>query len=268
MNALPPSQSDAWTRLSRTIGRVFGVSLRLVFVVVLAVGLGLGVYFGLPALYNNLIKPLQDSATQVSILADRVENLRASVDQSQAAQDARLTVLETGGDAQRERVAAAEAGLSEVEKAVADEATARDRLETDLSKTATDAKSLASELDALQKQLEVLSANAENNAAERATLTSQVALLRLRGDLLQTRLQLVAENLGEVRLGLSAAIAGMRALTETLDALPADTRAALTSRLLAAESLIQRQPAAALREVEAVWDQLDGAVSPSGEAAP
>ena len=69
------SQPDNWTRLSRTIGSLLGFILRLIFILLLAIGVGAGVYFGIPLLYSTIIEPVQNTAIQVEIVENRVDNL-------------------------------------------------------------------------------------------------------------------------------------------------------------------------------------------------
>ena len=103
-----PAQPDFWSRVGTAVGRFFGFLLRLVFILLLAIALGAGVYFGWPALYRALIQPVQTHTSQIQELFNRVEGVRAGAAEAQAAQNERLTSLETGSDAQRLRLDAAE----------------------------------------------------------------------------------------------------------------------------------------------------------------
>ena len=253
-----PTQPKFSERVGSAARRLFAFLFRLLFVLLLAVGIGAGVYFGVPTLYRALVEPVQANSTALSALSGRVENLRASVDESQGAQDERITALETGNDAGRERIAAAESLVADLESAVDDEAAARELLETGVRALEADAGLAATEIATLNASLTQLA----SLSGEVANLNRQIVLLRMRNDLLQARLQINAENLGQARLILQPVSADMIAFVNATDLLPADTRAALAIRLLTAQQLIAPQPAAALDELDSVWAQLDRAVNP------
>ncbi len=258
MTTEPVPQPKFSERVGSAARRLFAFLFRLVFVLLLAVGIGAGVYFGAPYLYRTLVEPVQANSTALSALSGRVDILRASFAESQAAQDGRITTLETGNDAGRERIAAAESQVADLKSAVDDEAAARELLATDVRALQSDAESQAAEIAALNAaltQMASLSGEVEN-------LNRQIVLLRMRNDLLQARLQINAENLGQARLILQPVSADMIAFVNATDLLPADTRAALANRLLTAQQLTAAQPAAALDELDSVWAQLDRAVNP------
>ncbi len=255
------TQPDFWSRVGRGVGRFFGLLLRLLFVVLLAIAIGAGVYFGLPALYRSLVQPVQTHSTQIQLLNNRVDNLAASVDNSQAVQDQRLTTLETAGDEERQRLGAAETGLGEAKSALTDETASRTALEKQVT-------ALQSQLDAetataqqLQAGLAELKPELAAATAGMAALQQQMTLLHLQNGLLQARLQVVYENLGDARQLLAASASELRAFIEAPKFLPAETQAALVLRVTTAEALIQQQPTNALTELESVWSELDRQVN-------
>jgi len=258
------SRPDFWTRLGRTIGRLLGFLLRLIFVILLAIALGVGVYYGAPWVYSSLIQPVQTHTNQISLLTNRLDSLRASVDQAQTVQDDRLTALETHGDEQRERLAAAETAVADLKNALAEEASAREELASQLAALQTEMDTQSVEAAALRDTLADLQPAARAAAANVASLQRQMALSRTQNLLLKARVQFVAENVGEARLLLTQSAGDLQTLVETLDLLPADTQAALAVRLIAARALIETQPADALVELESIWAQLDRTVSVEG----
>ena len=267
------SQPDFWGRLGRFLGRLLGFLLRLLFILLLAVAIGAGVYYGLPWLYATLVQPVQANTTQIQAITSRLETMRTGIDQSQAAQDGRLTTLETAGDDQRLRLQAAETAVSDMQTAltsqqadtqatVAAEAAARDELAAQMAALQTELDDQAAAAAALQAQVQPLASAASAADKEIAGLKQQLALLRIENGLLHARLQLTAENLGEVRLQLADSAAALDGYLNTPGALTASDQASLVVRLSAAQALIEPEPANALAELESIAGQLDRLLNP------
>ncbi len=258
-------QPDVWTRLGRGLGRTLGFLLRLVFVILLAVAMGVGVYFGVPWAYNTFVRPVQEHSAQLALLDAKIENLRASVDGSQGAQDNRLTLLETGSDGQRERLASAEAELAELQETLKSETDARAALETELAHAQAENEALGKQLAGMQTSVEALQPSVTTTMSDVAYLQQQMALLQIQNGLLIARIQIVAENLGEARTQLTVTGAELSALLATSQMLDVDTRAALANRLATALALVEASPATALTELESLWAQLERTVNPQEE---
>jgi chromosome segregation ATPase len=251
------TQPDFWSRLGRGAGRFFGLLLRLLFVVLLAVAIGAGVYFGLPALYRSLVQPVQNHTTQIQLLNNRMDNLATSFDGAQSVQDQRLTTLETSGDDQRQRLGAAETGLGDVKTALADETASRAELVKQVAELQAQLEAQAETAKALRSDLDELKPQVSASTASLAALQQQMGLLHLQNGLLQARLQVVYENLGDARQLLATSASELKAFIQEPKLLPADAQAALVLRVTTAEALIQQQPASALTELESVWAELD-----------
>lgn len=259
------TRPDTWTRLSRTIGRVFGFLLRLLFVLLLAVGLGAGLYYGLPSVYRNLVEPVQAARAQLDAVTLELANFRANVAEAQTVQDERLTTLETSDDSRRERLAAAESGVAGLDAALAAETAARAALEVKLADQQSMLASQAETIAELQKSLDQF-AVIDDQLAE---LGQQLELAQLQNLLLLARLQVVAENLGEARATLTATVEAMFAIVATSESLSEGSRVVLTTRLTTAQSLIELQPALALSELESIQIQIQTDLSPpQPEAVP
>lgn len=267
-------QPDKWARFGRTMGRLLGFGLRLMFVILLALALGAGVYYGIPWVYRNAIEPVQNNTAELTILKNRVEHLDGSTAQAQAAQDARLTALETSGDSMRERTASAETAVSQLESTLQAETSAREALQAEVTTLTAENESLtaaqsslAAETAKLQDTVTALrealaAANTDLSALQTQQKTERV-LLRVKNDLLLARLQLSSENKGQARTLLAQSSADLGALVEGAGSLSADERLALSSRLALADGLLDPDPALALDELDGVWAQLDRLLTPA-----
>jgi len=272
-----PARPDFWSRLGGALGRFLGFLLRLLFVLLLAVALGAGVYFGLPWLYRALVQPVETHTTQIQELFNRVEGVRAGVETGQTAQNDRLTALETANDAQRlqldstvtqatdQQAALAAQGelldatvtqTADLQAALAAETAARAELAgqvADLQGALADQAAAGAEV---QTTVETLAPLAEANAAQTAALEQQVALLQLENALLRAHLQVAAENFGEARATLTSTVSAMQTFIETPATFTADDQATLTTRLRAAGGLIEAEPVAALTDLDSIWAEM------------
>ncbi|MCC7357912.1 MAG: hypothetical protein IT317_00445 [Anaerolineales bacterium] len=277
-----PARPDFWTRLGGALGRFLGFLLRLVFVLLLAVALGVGVYYGLPWLYRTLVQPVQTHSTQIQDLYNRVEGVRAGIEAGQAAQNDRLTALETANDAQRLQLDStvtqsnAQQTALEAQQEQLDAATTQaGDMATALEAETSDREALATQVTELQAQLadqaaaqataqgtlDELAPATDANTAQVTVLQQQVRLLRLENALLRAQIQIGAENLGDARTTLTTTVGAMQTFVETPGVFSADDQASLTVRLNAAQALIDAEPAAALVDLDSIWAEMDRLLS-------
>jgi capsule polysaccharide export protein KpsE/RkpR len=257
MSAAAPARPDLWSRFSRFLGRLLGFLLRLLFVLLLAVGLGAGVYFGLPWVYRALVQPVQAHTSQIQDLYNRVEGVRAGTEQSQAAQNERLTTLETGSDAARLRLDAAESEVTKLQADLAAAAEAREALAAEVTVLQTALAELETSSAAVRAAVNNLQPATDATASEVAGLRHELGLLRLENELLRARVQVVAENLGEARAILTGTVAAMTAFIETPGVFVPSVQATLRVRLVSAAALIEAEPAAALADLDSIWREMD-----------
>ncbi len=256
-----PSRPDFWSRLGKMLGRILGFLLRLIFILLLAVGLGAGVYYGLPWVYRALVQPVQTHTSQIQELFNRVEGVRAGEEQSQNAQNDRLTQLETANDAQRLQLDAAETEVSDLTTALAAETAAREALAAQLTDMQGQLSDQAAANDDTQTAVDALAPDTAANVAATTTLKQQLGLLRLENDLLRAHVQITAQNFGEARTTLTATVSAMQAFIETPGVFSADAQTTLTIRLRAAAPLIEAEPAAALTDLDSIWAEMERLLS-------
>lgn len=273
-----PARPDFWSRLGGGIGRLLGFLLRLIFVLLLAVALGAGVYFGLPWLYRALVQPVETHTTQIQELFNRVEGVRAGVEAGQATQNDRLTALETANDAQRlqldstvtqttDQQAALEAQgqlldstvaqAADLQAALDAEIAARAELADQVADLQADLADQAAAAAEVQTTVAELAPATTANTAQTAALQQQVTLLQLENALLRAHLQINAENFGEARATLTATVSAMQTFVETPGVFTEDDLAALTIRLRAAAGLIEAEPVAALTDLDSIWAEME-----------
>jgi len=261
MSAVAPAGSDFWSRLGRFLGRALGFLLRMIFVLLLAIAIGAGVYFGLPWVYRALVQPVQTHNTQIQDLYNRVEGVRAGTEQSQAAQNERLTALETGNDAGRLRIDAAEGELETLRSELAAAEAARSELAGEVEALHTDLAALGEANAEVRAAVDDLQPATDANAAVVDGLRREIVMLRLENDLLSAQVQIVAENFGEARTVMTGTVAAISEFLRSPGAFTADDQAALRVRLTAARALIETEPASALEDLDSIWREMERALA-------
>jgi chaperonin cofactor prefoldin len=114
----PVGHSASGSRLGRTARSTAGCLLRLLFIVILGIGLGAAIYYGVvygaPALYYQYVYPVQQNTLRLEDLEAR----QAQSDQQLAARldamQARLEALEIQGDTDRETFSTLQSGLDAI----------------------------------------------------------------------------------------------------------------------------------------------------------
>ena len=112
-------QPSSGSRLGRTARTTAGCLLRLLFIVLLGIGLGAAVYYGVvygaPALYYQYVYPVQQNTLRLEDLEARQAQGDQQAADRLAALQTRLETLEIQGDADRETFSSLQARLDAVE---------------------------------------------------------------------------------------------------------------------------------------------------------
>ncbi len=235
--------------------------LRLLFVILLAVGIGAGVYYGIPYAYARLVQPVQNNTNQIAVLNYRVDTVKSSFDTSQAAQDNRLTDLETKSDSQRQRLDAVESDVAAAKTGLAAEQGARSDLAGQLSDLKAQVAAQGSASSQLRTEFDALKPSTAAASTQVAKLQQQVTLLRLQNALLTAHIEVVAQNLGDARAVMTTTAVAMQSFVKTPGVFSADDQASLTVRLVTASALIPADPVTALTDLESIWAQMDRALN-------
>ena len=229
--------------IGQRISRFFAFLFRLLLVLLLLGAVGVGLYFGLPLLYQRYIVPVQENTAELQQLRHRqVESEQAIADLQ-----ARLTVLETQQAAQAQALTLLDTRLTDSETEIA-----------------AHTKRLAS-LEEMQSALKA------QNQAVAAELERQVVLMKATELLSRARLYLYQSNFGLARQDVQAArdlLAGIR--PDAPDTLAADLDAVFLRLDLALPNLPDF-PVAASDDLDIAWQILIGglpAPQPTASATP
>ncbi len=263
MTETPASSGSAFWR---AVGVFFKFMLRLIFVIVLGLLIGAGLYFGVPWVYRTFVRPVQENTARITALEQRVtqEQARAKTDLQNF--EERLTTLETALQEAREETAGRDEAFAS-QTAALDETTAHvATLEADLLDVEADVKAQGELLVDLKAELallqELVEGKDETVNQQVGVLEGRVALLQTAQDLLRVRLLLLEEDPRAAAEATTLAIAHLeqaRALLPDLE----PTLAALKLRLQELQTLINERSFRVGLELEALWAEVMELVLPA-----
>ena len=256
--------------------------VRLLFVLILAIGLGAGIYYtavtGIPWLYQRYVQPVEDhslrlddlearQAQEAEVLGTRIESLQE-----------RLTALEVLHDSDKETISNLESRLAAAESTQGTQAAAIASLAplpSALADTQADLAALQAALDDLAATVEVydqriisLGEGDQEESALLIHLKAELQLLRGMEFLTRARLFLSQGNLAQAEANIGA---GLEALT-TLEAEAPDYQKTALEQInvYLAEALLALpvSPVGAADQLEGAWALLiDGLPSESDAGA-
>jgi chromosome segregation ATPase len=197
MTELVDEPNSGQGRKSSSAGsKIFRFLVRFLLVLILGVAIGAGAYYGLPALYRDLVQPVQTSAEQVSELEEAVSQLRRNLREQNAESADSLAEIE--GEISQLREAVSEMEV-QVESLNSSADALRERLEEvrPVSRQLEELSRVEERLSARLESLEaVVSAQAEE-APSPDEIVVQFQLLRSMELISRARLWLMQGNLGK-----------------------------------------------------------------------
>jgi len=252
MNA-ETQQPGCWSRL----GRAIAVLLRLTFVVVIAILIGVGIYYGVPWVYWRLVIPVQDSAARIEMLQRDLENTRADWNTELTEQGQRLSALESDLAVQRERITALEGDMGRMDELLTAQGETLSELQTALDSTEETTGQLGGDVGALYGELDTLRDEIADPNRVAAAFERRLILLQAWGEILKARQHLLEDNPGNARQALTLARANLERVILLSPEPEAEALIAIRERLDAADTAIEERPFVAMNELEIIWRDLD-----------
>ena len=240
--------------------------LRMVFVIIIAVGLGAAVYYGaaygIPAIQRRYIQPVEDNALRLENLEYRYTQDLTLLESQIDSLSNRLTALEIQNDTLKVTLAEKETRLSAAEELQAAHAAALATLEpqvsalagyqTDLESVQTTLDELASTINAQTQAIDALSENDQVRAELMSNMQGDLVQLQAMFFLTRGRMFLSQGNLGQAEANILAA---HDLLIDQAADLPDFLQAVLTDIISYLEETLNMLPLSALNAA----DQLEGA---------
>lgn len=250
-------QPSFWKRLGWASARFLTVLLRLILVVIVAILIGVGVYYGVPWVYWQLVIPVQESAARIEILQRDLETTRADWNADLTEQGQRISALESGLAAQRERIAALETDIERMDEVVTAQGETLNELQTALDGTEETTGQLGDDVEILYGELDTLRIEMADPNRVTAAFERRLVLLQVWGEILKARLHLLEDNTGNARQALALARANLERVIVLSPEPEAEALIAIQERLDAADTAIEERPFVAINELEIIWRDLD-----------
>jgi chromosome segregation ATPase len=246
-------QPGCWSRLGRTVG----VLLRLIFVVVLAILIGVGIYYGVPWVYWRLVIPVQDSAARIEMLQRDLEDTRADWNTELTEQGQRISALESDLAVQRERITALEGDMGRMDELLTAQGETLSELQAALDSTEETTGQLGGDVEALYGELDTLRDEIADPNRVAAAFERRLILLQAWGEILKARQHLLEDNPGNARQALALARANLERVILLSPEPETEALIAIQERLDAADTAIEERPFVAMNELEIIWRDLD-----------
>ena len=233
--AAPPPPQSTGPSLGQRIGRFVRFLFTLILILLLLGGIGAGLYFGLPFVYEKYVLPVQQNTAQLAGL----QTQQAQSEQAITDLQSKLSAVETAQTEQASSLSDLGARVSDLEKEIA-----------------AHTQTLAA-LDEMQKQL------AEQGQAANAELSRQVDLLRAMELLSRARLFMYQSNFGLAKVDVQTA---RDILADVQPTAPEPLAAELKEVLLRLDLTLSNLPSfpvAASDDLDIAWQVLLGGLPPT-----
>ncbi len=246
--------------------------VRLLVIVVVAVLLGAGIFYGLPALYNTYIEPLQSSIIRLQDAQSLQDQNSQQVNQRLEDLQKRLVMLEAQSDTVKQDIGELNSRLDDQESASQELAST-----LEAAQTAADRRfnAASTSLDQLDKKLADLSAELERtnqdiqdladqfNATNTpvASLARELQLVKAMEILTRSRISLISNNVGLASEDIQT---GRDMLASLLSQVPSDQVESLTAivnRLDLSLGNLPDSPVLAADDLEIAWQLLQRGLS-------
>jgi uncharacterized coiled-coil protein SlyX len=250
-------QPGCWSRLGQAIARFLAVLLRLIFVFVIAILIGVGIYYGVPWVYWRLVIPVQESAVRIEMLQRDLENTRADWNTELTEQGQRISALESDLATQKERIAALEADIERMDEVLTTQGETLSELQTALDGTEETTGQLGDEVEFLYGELDTLRDEMADPNRAAAAFERRLILLQAWGEILKARMHLLEDNAGNARQALTLARANLERVILLSPEPETEALIVIQERLDATDTAIMERPFVAVNELEIVWRDLD-----------
>jgi len=273
----PPSFGD---RLALAFIKFVRALVRILLILSLAVLLGAGIYYGVPALYRRYVQPVENNLSRLNDAQSRQEQSNQQVKQRLDELGQRVEGLELQNDSHKQTLNEVQARLDEMESAQqaggGAQATAiaqQADLEATLAAMGANLEQLQSEIAAVNQamgqtslQVQELVDSAEVGKDPLQALHNELQLVKAMELLTRSRVYLVEDNLGLAKQDVSAARLLLAKMGGDVPSYQVKPLAAIIARLDAALSNLPSRPVLAAEDLEVAWQLLRDGLP--GQATP
>lgn len=243
-----PTLGDRGATLAARAARFL---LRLLFVLLAGIGVGLAVYLGVPALYRRYIEPVQVNTDRIVELEDALASYQEELHADQASLSARLAEIEGQLASQAEALAAIQA----------DVATHETRLD-DVGSLPRRIQALEADVEEATERLGALEADLADAESPTARLERRLEMIRALEALTRARLWLIQDNLGLAAGDIQFALEILIQVADEAPDAEAEALASIIDRLNMTVDDLPGSPVVASDDLEIAWRELADAAAP------
>ncbi len=254
-------------RLAMAFVTLVRAVVRLIIILVVLAALGLGLFYGLPWVYDQYVRPVEENSMRLDEIETYQEQVNAQLTQNAADMQKRLATLEAQNKASGDTVAALQAQLAE----------AKSTLQAGLDDTGTSLTASLEQLDALQTALteldtriaelqlsvvenstglETLSADYYVQGSPISALHRDLQLVKAMELLTRSRISIYQNNLGLARQDIQAARDLLAELQPLIPSYQVDTLEEILARMALALRNLDETPGLAAEDLEVAWQLL------------
>ena len=273
----PPSFGD---RLALAFIKFVRALVRILLILLLAVLLVAGIYYGVPALYRRYVRPVETNLARLNDAQSRQEQSNQQINQRLDELEQRLEGLELQNDSHKQTLDEVQARMDEMESAqqagggVQATAIARqNELEATLAAMGANLEQVQAEIAAVDQaigrtslQVQELVNSTEAGESPLQELRNELQLVKAMELLTRSRVYLVEDNLGLAQQDVSAARLLLAKMGGDVPSYQVKPLAAIIARLDAALSNLPSKPVLAAEDLEVAWQLLRDGLP--GEATP
>jgi len=266
-NPSPPSPSTG-ERLGRALLALLRFVVRVLLVFVLAILLGMAVYFGVPALYQRYVQPVETSLSRLDDAQARQEQVNQQLNQRLDDLQSHLEELELQNDSHKQNLDDLGTRLGSLEEAASPQdlvqiKTRLDKMETALQATSANLDQLNKDIAAIDQAIAQTSAQVQDLTNQAATgktplqaFRTDLQLLKAMQLLTRSRISMAESNLGLAEEDVRAARLLLASIAGDVPPYQVETLSAIVARLDAALSNLPPRPILAAEDLEAAWQLL------------
>lgn len=252
-----------------TAGKVILILLRFFIVILFGIAIGLAAYFGVPALYRNVIEPIQAHETRLTGVEQEIDVLREDLVDIINNQAEQINELEVEISSAREAFSALETHIYAIDELVVDLKQNQQILlapEDESTEMMADLGLLGIRIDELeiilaamvaeQSDTEDVAVLSESTCASIPGLSHQIEQLRALAYLDRAHFEAVDDNIGLARTDMLAAYDILAGINEQASAEVCDLLEPIIERLDLALQNLEDRPTFAIKDIELVWSEL------------
>ena len=266
-NPSPQSPSPG-ERLGRALLALVRLVIRTLLVILLAILLGMAVYFGAPALYRRYVQPVETSLSRLDDAQARQEQVNQQLNQRLDDLQSRLEDLELQNDTQKQTLDDLGTRLGSLEEAaptrdLAEIKARLDKMETALLATSANLDQLNKDIGAMDQAISQTSAQVHDftnpavpGEAPLQALKAELQLVKAMQLLTRSRLSLVENNFGQAEEDVRAARLLLAGMAGDVASYQVEALSAIIERLDAALNNLPLRPILAAEDLEAAWQLL------------